>query len=393
MTVARRVERGIVTWSHQTYQQWKHRAEERLVSLYEQATDPDQYYEFLVTTARRLAHCVVVGCVALAMIISRLTSAPVPVEATEVEDILDAPSPRLLRDAAILRPSTVETRVASLASTDDFPLVRNFVWHQEERSLARTSIVTYTVREGDNVASIAQRFNLQTSSIIWANKELEEDPNILLVGQVLNILPVDGVLYEVQPSDTLSGIAERFKVKMEDIIKYPLNNLADGSNLVPGQRIIIPGGVKPTPLRVVGVNQPRRVTPGTRYVGPAPSFMASGAFIWPTRGYLSQGYHAQHLGIDIANGVGTPIAAADGGYVTFAGWSPVGYGYMVTLDHGNGFTTLYAHLSQWYVNPGQSVAPGQVIGAMGSTGRSTGPHLHFEIRYNGVPMNPLIYLR
>jgi murein DD-endopeptidase MepM/ murein hydrolase activator NlpD len=107
---------------------------------------------------------------------------------------------------------------------------------------------------------------------------------------------------------------------------------------------------------------------------------------------LTQGYYAYHRGLDIANAIGIPIAAADSGYVAYAGWDNTGYGYMLLINHGNGFQTLYAHLSQYYVDPGQAVARGQVIAAMGSTGNSTGPHLHFEIRYGGVQQNPLFYL-
>ncbi len=387
----------LASWLQETSQNWSRQIEAHIVAWYQRILDPDQYYEFLVTVARYISHGTLLTLVALTTLVARLFVVRTSAEATAAAEqplVLKAPSPHMFSNASNTRLLNALTNRASVVVADDFPITRAFVLHREEEQQAvRTAIITYTVQEGDNIALIAQRFNLQPSTIVWANKEVEEDPNILLIGQVLNILPTDGVLYEVQPNDTLSGIAERFKVKMEDIIAYPLNNLANGANLVPGQRIIVPGGVKPTPRRMVGVNQPRRMVPGTRYIGPAPSFVASGTFIWPARGYLSQGYHSQHRAIDIANATGTPIVAADGGYVTFAGWSPVGYGYMVTLDHGNGFTTLYAHLNQWYVNPGQSVVPGQVIGAMGSTGRSTGPHLHFEIRYNGALLNPLIYLR
>jgi murein DD-endopeptidase MepM/ murein hydrolase activator NlpD len=271
-------------------------------------------------------------------------------------------------------------------------IVRDAVFAQVQRSEVRTGIITYTVQPGDNVETIAQRFGVLPTTVVWSNNEVEENPDLLRVGQELLILPVDGILYTVKANDTLSGIAERFKVKAEDIIRSPLNNLADGTNLIPGMRLVIPGGVKPFVPKVMQPQVVSRPAPGRRYVGPAPSFFASGAFAWPTRGYISQYFRTYHRGLDIANAIGTPIAASDGGYVTFAGWSNIGYGYMVQIDHGNGFSTLYAHLSQWYVSPGQSVARGQIIGAMGSTGNSTGPHLHFEIRYGGVPQNPLLYL-
>ncbi len=199
----------------------------------------------------------------------------------------------------------------------------------------------------------------------------------------------------MQSDDTLSAIADKYKAKVPDIVGSPLNQLTEGSNLLPGARIVIPGGVKPFVPRVVEVQSSRASAPapaaGKGYTGAAPSFVAGGSFGWPTRGVISSGYWYGHRGIDIANAVGVAVAAADGGYVTYAGWSPIGYGYMVSIDHGNGFSTLYAHLSQWYVDPGQAVARGQTIGAMGSTGNSTGPHLHFEIRYGGGPANPLVY--
>lgn len=311
-------------------------------------------------------------------------------------------SPSVVQDTAAVGSGRFGGRLASRLTplslltqglSDGHLVVRDTVINLTKPAEARKSILTYTIAPGDNVELIAQKFGLLPTTIVWSNPEIEESPDLLRVGQVLNILPVDGILYEVKPDDTLSGIAQRFKVKPEEIVNFPLNNLAQGMNLVPGQRLVIPGGVKPIVVRTRPVQQTQRAAPpGQRYVGPAPSFVATGAFIWPTRGYLSQGYWWGHRGIDIANATGTPIAAADGGYVTFAGWSPVGYGYMVTIDHGNGFVTLYAHLSQWYVSPGQAVARGQIIGAMGSTGRSTGPHLHFEIRYGGDLLNPRIYL-
>lgn len=280
------------------------------------------------------------------------------------------------------------------ASEQDVSLiVRSPVFEVVQPSAARTGIITYTVVPGDNVETIAQRFGLLPTTIVWSNRDVEDNPDVLRVGQVLTILPVDGIWYTVEADDTLSGIAERFKVKVEDILNSPLNNLSSGANLLPGTRIVVPGGVKPFVPRVVQADVGRLpVNRPSSYTGAAPRAAGSGAFAWPTRGVISQGFRYYHRAIDIANAIGIPIAAADGGYVIYAGWSEVGYGYMVQIDHGNGFTTLYAHLSQWYVDPGQPVSRGQIIGAMGSTGNSTGPHLHFEIRYGGVPQNPLVYL-
>jgi len=315
--------------------------------------------------------------------------------ATGVQTRETGRSPTILPESGFFinpsQPAFLSIRPLTEAA-DGALIIRNVVFASSRRSEARADIITYTVQPGDNVETIAQRFGVLPTTIVWSNSEVEENPDLLRVGQELVIPPVDGILYTVKANDTLSGIAERFKVKIEDIIRSPLNNLSDGANLIPGMRIIVPGGIKPFVPKVVRPQVVSRPAPGRRYVGPAPSFFASGAFAWPTRGYISQYFRTYHRGLDIANAIGTPIAASDGGYVTFAGWSNVGYGYMVQIDHGNGFSTLYAHLSQWYVSPGQSVARGQIIGAMGSTGNSTGPHLHFEIRYGGVPQNPLLYL-
>jgi hypothetical protein len=209
-------------------------------------------------------------------------------------------------------------------------------------------------------------------------------------GQVLYVLPVDGIWYEVQSNDTLNDIADEFKVKPEDIVNYPLNNLGGGANLLAGTKIVIPNGVKAAAATSVASSTSGGYAGygSSAAVNPA----ASGNFMWPTQGTLTQYFGVYHSGIDIAYAVGIPIMAADGGYVSYAGWDNTGYGYEVLINHGNGFTTRYAHLSQYYVDAGQPVARGQVIAAMGSTGNSTGPHLHFEVIYGGVPQNPLFYL-
>ncbi len=248
----------------------------------------------------------------------------------------------------------------------------------------RRSVITYTVQPGDNVFIIADRFGLKNETIIWANEELETDPDMLYVGQVLNILPIDGIYYTVREGDTLDKIAKRYKVSAEAILNCEYNGLEPGaSEIKPGQKLIVPGGVKPFKPRYIRY-----------YTGPYPKDAprGSGNFVWPVGGHISQGYWKLHRAIDIAGRHGDIVVAADDGVVVYAAWERSGYGNLVIIDHGNGFATYYAHLYGFYVDVGQAVRRGQPIGARGNTGRSTGPHLHFEIRYNGVQRNPLGFL-
>jgi murein DD-endopeptidase MepM/ murein hydrolase activator NlpD len=261
-------------------------------------------------------------------------------------------------------------------------IVRRADWHTAIPDRPRLEIVTYTVQPGDTAESIAADFDLQPTTLMWSNPEMEKMPDLLKVGQQLTILPIDGVYHRVGVSDTLQSLSESYKVDITDIVKCPFNPFVDGAKLAEGQHLIIPGGTKPY--------QPRNVT---EYQGPVPSDAEStGAFSWPSWGTLTQGYWYGHRAVDIGAAVGSAIRASDGGYIAFAGWTDVGYGYLVVVDHQNGYQTYYAHLSNIFVQEGAVIERGQVIGAMGSTGNSTGPHLHFEVRFNGYPTNPLIYL-
>jgi murein DD-endopeptidase MepM/ murein hydrolase activator NlpD len=223
---------------------------------------------------------------------------------------------------------------------------------------------------------------------MWSNPEIEKAPDLLRIGQILTILPVDGVYHTIAEGDTLTSLAEKYQVSVMDIVDCPFNRMSNAqvsaspSILTPNDKLIIPGGTKPYQRREV-----------TTYEGPVPEEVSgSGAFYWPAAGYISQGYWYGHRAIDIADAVGAAVMATDDGYVSFAGWTDIGYGYLVVVDHANGYQTYYAHLSNIFVFEGQVVNAGEVVGAMGSTGNSTGPHLHFEIRYDGYPTNPLIYL-
>ncbi len=247
----------------------------------------------------------------------------------------------------------------------------------------RLAIITHTVEAGDTLYGIAEKYNISVETLMWANN-LEQNPDLLRLGQELVVLPVDGVYHTVQSGDTIESIAKKYTAKPEEILKFPLNNLnPKNPTLVVGQKIVVPGGSKPYIARQVQI-----------YAGPVPqgASRGSGRLIWPASGAITQGYYWYHRAIDIGSYIGNPVRAADSGYVVAAGWSDVGYGYYVVLDHGNGIQTLYAHLSRFFVNAGDSVGQGTVIGQVGSTGNSTGPHLHFEVRRGGVQQNPFNYL-
>jgi len=162
-----------------------------------------------------------------------------------------------------------------------------------------------------------------------------------------------------------------------------LNRLdAKAPQIAAGQKIIVPGAKKEIP----------HVATVYRGTAPAGAKVGSGRLIWPTSGSLTQGYKPYHRALDLARAVGTPIKAADNGYIVVAGWSNAGYGNYVVVDHGNGMQTLYGHLSRIFVRPGDVVTSGAVIGNMGNTGNSTGPHLHFEVIIRGNKVNPRTYL-
>ena len=303
-------------------------------------------------------------------------------DAISVASTVVAQPPAEPAASATLGAATSNVMRAYSRAASQTRVMRQATYHTAIPERPRLDIITYQVQVGDNTQSIAAAFGLQPTTIIWSNPELEKAPDLLKVGQNLIILPVDGVYHTVVEGDTLDSIAEKYKVAAADIVHCPFNKLSASSSLPVGSKLIVPNGTKPYEVRKV-----------TTYGGPAPANVSSaGDFMWPTSGYISQGYWYMHRAVDIANAVGVAIRAADGGYVTFTGWTDVGYGYLVVIDHGNGYQTYYAHLSDIFVTEGQVVSGGEIIGAMGSTGNSTGPHLHFEIRYQGYPTNPLIFL-
>jgi murein DD-endopeptidase MepM/ murein hydrolase activator NlpD len=260
----------------------------------------------------------------------------------------------------------------------------------------------YTVVTGDSVFAIAKSFSITPESVLWANYVLLNDnPDQLSPGMSLKIPPADGVLYEWQEGDTLQGVADKFEAKVDDIIGWSGNKFdLTNPEVESGALVMVPGGhrefrqwIVPTiPRGRAGVSS-SLYGAGTCSGGYEGAY-GSGGFIWPADNHYLSGndYWSGHLAIDIAAGAGARVYAADSGVVVFAGPALGGYGNMVMIDHGTGYQSLYAHLSSVGVSCGQSILQGGYVGSAGNTGRSTGPHLHFEIRYLGGFVNPWFVL-
>lgn len=292
--------------------------------------------------------------------------------ATNDTETIDSTTPLLL-------PTTLQNRNRGVLLSAPVPYTII-----PDRTDHSPKIQTYAVQPGDTIIGIAIHFGLQPETLQWSNPKLEDNPDLLMVGDELTIIPVDGVYHQVAANETLDEIAGTLKVSADDIINYPLNNLdPETPTIVPGQWLIVPNGEKPyVPKHVsaIQVNVPDSAQRGT------------GNFQWPTTGTITQEYWSGHRALDIGGWIGEPEYAADAGYVIYAGWDNSGYGNLVEINHGNGFITLYAHMSKILVSVGNEVTKGQQIGEMGSTGHSTGPHLHFEVRLNGVQRNPWGFL-
>ena len=277
--------------------------------------------------------------------------------------------------------------------------------HTNIPNKARFQVQTYTVQENDTVIGISQQFNLKPETIYFGNPyTLNDDPHALLAGMEINILPVDGIYYQWHDGDGLNGVASVYHVTPEAIIDYPANGLSretigdySNPNIKAGTWLVIPGGRRellnysapmitrenPAVASIYGPGACSGVTDGP---------LGSGSYVWPTTETWLSGYDydeaTNHRAIDIAGSLGNAVYAADNGVVVYAGWNHFGYGNVVVIDHGNGWQTLYAHLDSYNVGCGYFVYKGEVIAQLGTTGNSSGPHLHYEMRYNGVPMNP-----
>jgi len=309
-------------------------------------------------------------------------------------------------------PMAVSSADSAVGSADlsSVGIVREANIHTNIPTRPRQDILTYVVQKGDTISGIADIFGLQPKTIYAANYAiLQDDPENLQPGQNIKILPVDGVYWQWLGGIPFSQWASYFNVKPEDIINYPGNHLdpntlgdPTNANIKVGTYLIVPGGQYQfhTPGQIGFVSRTNPATAQVAGPGSCPPTNSTaggtGSFTYPTDRHYLSGYNydpkINHLAIDLAANLGDNIYAADGGVVVYAGLNNFGYGNMVMIDHGNGFQTLYAHLSQIFVSCGEGVTKTQVVGAAGATGHASGPHLHFEVRYNGVPQDPWSYL-
>lgn len=261
----------------------------------------------------------------------------------------------------------------------------------------RTEIISYTVQPGDNLFSIAERFNLQPETVLWSNRyTLGDDPHFIYPGQQLLISPVDGTLHRWSAGEGLNGVAEYYKVTPDVIVNFPGNHLSAATlgdyaspNIAPGTMLVVPGGKREfTDWRTPRITREEPATavnvgPGA-CTGSYDGVVGTLNFRWPVESHVLSGYDyapsANHYGIDLGGEMGDPVKAVDNGVVVYAGWNDWGYGNMVVIDHGFGWQSLYAHLAEVDVICGQEVYAGDVIGRMGDTGEADGVHLHFELR-------------
>ncbi|RME71970.1 MAG: LysM peptidoglycan-binding domain-containing protein [Chloroflexi bacterium] len=301
-------------------------------------------------------------------------TAPPPAEITPPAALKSAPVPQEADPPPAVIAGTAESETAP-----DSDAYTSALYSAEQEGVpwpnagGRTRIETYTVQEGDTLWSIAAQYGLDIDTLRWSNPELERNPDILSVGMELRILPVIGVYHVVEAGDTVATIAQEYGVSEEDITAYPPNGLYPPYNLKPGQGIIVPFG---------------RKNPNLPPPDPALDFPLA----WPVAGVVTQPFGPDHPALDIGAPYGSTVYAAAEGKVIRAGWLPTGYGYSIIIDHGDGLQTWYNHLKGTLIGVGSYVSRGDPIAEVGSTGHSTGPHVHFEVRVNGERVDPRDYL-
>ena len=305
---------------------------------------------------------------------------------------------REMETAIIVQEATQEIRLPNFVNDSEASgIQRMAILRTDIQDSVQQNAITYTVLKGDSIFKISKQFNIKPETILWANPEtLNDNPELLTIGMNLNIPATDGIYYKWKTGDTITDIASRFKVDPSAVLLWPENVLDIVDPKVPPDTyVMIPGGtremvswVMPTIPR--GKSGVSKTLAGPGACDTTDGAYGTGTFVWPAvNNYLSgNDYWSGHLALDIASNMGSPVFASDSGLVVYAGWNNTGYGNMVMIDHGNGYQTLYAHLNQVSVSCGSSVYQGTAIGSSGSSGNSTGPHLHFETRYLSGLVNP-----
>jgi murein DD-endopeptidase MepM/ murein hydrolase activator NlpD len=275
---------------------------------------------------------------------------------------------------------------------------------------------THEVADGETLTSIGAQYGVDSQYLVWNNPEVGADPDMLFPGETLLVPGIPGIVYDVKLGDTVTDIAATYGIDPTEIVSFAPNGLDSPDMIVEGGVLVLPGGVPPPPPPPVveetpaaveldpATPEPAPATPAIPVAVPtpappppaAPPPAVSAGFIWPVNGTLNSRFGPRwgsfHSGIDLGAAYGTGVAAAASGQVVLASYSGYGYGNYIIVRHGDGSETLYAHLSSIWVSLGQYVGQGEIIGAVGCTGWCTGPHLHFEVRIGGSPVDPLAYL-
>jgi len=311
---------------------------------------------------------------AAASLPGEIGSAPLPLTVT---------APASVQDQVVGAQNGTAATVAALADRQ-----RSAAVAADVVTAARTErlpiFFEYKVQPGDTVSSIAARYHISSDYIVWNNNDIS-DRDLLSIGSTLQIPSVEGIIHSVRFGETVSEIAQRYGAEARDIIEFTANGLREDPNRLRSDALIlVPGGKKlPPPAPTLRPD-----------AAPAATVGDADAWFWPARGPITSYWGPSHpLGIDLGAAWGSPVTSARGGTVSFAGGHPCcSYGLHVIVNHGGGYETLYAHLSSINVVPGQRVNRGDLVGAVGQTGRSSGPHLHFELLRNGIPQNPLGFL-
>ena len=318
---------------------------------------------------RPFLHLSTMGVLAIGVIVSPFLADTFPIFSSKAANSLEVGT-RLVQESIVLGENVFETSISKKP---------------------RDKIETYRVQKGDTLSTIAEKFPtpdgaISVDTIRWANNLTSDN---LSVGDELKIPPITGVVHKVSKGDTVYVIAKKYDTDAQKIVDFPFNDFANPEtfSLVEGQILIVPDGIKPAAKP--SIKRPV-------YIAQGPTFVSSAGFTWPVRGIVSQFAAWYHMAIDITSPVGTPIVAGQDGVVSnisIGTWDG-GYGTSIWIDNGEGFASHYAHLGGVNVGTGDRVAAGKtVIGWIGMTGRTTGPHVHFEISKNGALVNPLSYLQ